>query len=329
MPKIYELTELTDPALGDQLVVNDVSVPVSGQAKWMDLETLQGLIGGSTTGFTPGGRLTTTSGTPVPVTDVNNAASIWYVPHVHDVIQLWDGSQWAAKRFDHLSVSFASNSSGVNYDVFCWLSGTTPALSRTAWTNDTTRASGITVYEGRPCMTNNRAMLLLGTVRASSTSGTHFTEKQRFVSNVYNTVHLTMANTPAYNDNNTSNSYTHSSTSWSAVNADVDAKIEFVTTLDGTTANGIVRGVGDGAGTLMFAIGVDSTTTAYAAGGTNVSTVMRGTYTAAIRPFTAGYHYFSLLAAMGGGTGSIIVDLVRTGGTTDPRATYIHGFLEG
>jgi hypothetical protein len=40
----------------------------------------------------PGGRLTLTSGTPVTTNDVTGATTIYYVPHNHDQVPLYDGS---------------------------------------------------------------------------------------------------------------------------------------------------------------------------------------------------------------------------------------------
>ena len=139
-------------------------------------------------GITPGGRLTLESGVPVSTTDQTAKTTIYYTPFVHNTILLWDGADWVPTTFTETSLALGTLTSGRPYDVFGYLSSGSLVLESLAWTNDTTRATAVTLQDGRYCKSGDKTRLLLGTFYTTSTTATADSELTRYVGNVYNRV---------------------------------------------------------------------------------------------------------------------------------------------
>jgi len=135
---------------------------------------------------TPGGRLTLTSGTPVTTSDVTGATSIYYTPYVSNVISLWTGARWQPIEFSEYTLALGTLSSGKPYDVFAYLNAGALALEMLAWTNDTTRATAITIQDGRYCKSGDKTRLYLGTFYTTSTTATEDSAAKRYLWNFYN-----------------------------------------------------------------------------------------------------------------------------------------------
>lgn len=151
----------------------------------------------------PAGRLTTESGAPVSASDRTSQSTIYYTPFVHNTVPLWDGAQWKPLRFTETSIALSGLTSGRPYDVFGYLSSNVLALELLAWTNDTTRATAVTLQDGRYCKSGDKTRLLLGTIYTTGTTTTADAEATRYVWNAYNQVNRRMAVANA-----TSHSYT-------------------------------------------------------------------------------------------------------------------------
>jgi hypothetical protein len=136
----------------------------------------------------PGGRLTLESGVPISTSDQTAKTTIYYTPFVHNTINLWDGSNWKPTTFAETSLALGTLTSGKPYDVFGYLSGGALALELLAWTDDSTRATAVTIQDGRYCKSGNKTRLLLGTFYTASTTTTEDSLRRRLVGNMYNTV---------------------------------------------------------------------------------------------------------------------------------------------
>ena len=128
----------------------------------------------------PGGRLTLTSGTPVTTSDVTGATSIYYTPYISNVISLWTGYRWQPIEFSEYTLALGTLTSGKPYDVFAYLSSGVLALEMLAWTNDTTRATAITIQDGRYCKSGDKTRLYLGTFYTTATTTTEDSENNRY-----------------------------------------------------------------------------------------------------------------------------------------------------
>jgi len=165
---------------------------------------------------TPGGRLTLTSGTPVTTSDVTGATSIYYTPYVSNVITLWDGYRWHPIEFSEYTLALGTLSSGKPYDVFAYLSSGALACEVLVWTNDTTRATAITIQDGRYCKSGDKTRLYLGTFYTTATTTTEDSEGgtttqvggKRYLWNMYNRVRRSLRVV------DTADSWTYSTASW-------------------------------------------------------------------------------------------------------------------
>lgn len=139
-------------------------------------------------GVIPGGRLTLESGVPVSTTNQIAKTTIYYTPYVHNVISLWDGTDWVPTTFAETSLALGTITNARPYDVFGYLSSGSLALEMLSWTSNTARATAVTLQDGRYCKSGDKTRLLLGTFYTTSTTTTADSESTRYLSNVYNTV---------------------------------------------------------------------------------------------------------------------------------------------
>ncbi|MCU1276557.1 MAG: hypothetical protein JWM53_103, partial [bacterium] len=163
-------------------------------------------------GIEPGGRLTLTTGVPVTNTDVAGAATVYYTPHRHNRIRLFDGTRWKWYTFAELSQALndatkspAATIANKNYDMFVWDDGGVTRCTRgPKWDDgavagsDTARGTGansteLEFYDGRwvnkIAITNGPAArrgLYVGTVRTDGTPAANDTLAKRHVWNTYN-----------------------------------------------------------------------------------------------------------------------------------------------
>jgi|GEM_PF-2009949 len=173
----------------------------------------------------PGGRLTLTSGTPVTTSDVTGATTVYYTPYLHNIINLWDGYRWVPTEFSETSLALGTVTSGANYDVFAYLNAGALALEKLAWTDDTTRATSITIQDGRLCKSGDKTRLYLGTFRSTSTTETADAAACRYLWNMYNRVFRS-----AYKQGTTQHTYTSSAERpWN--NSQADTEIKWITGL--------------------------------------------------------------------------------------------------
>lgn len=147
----------------------------------------------------PGGRLTLTTGVPVTTADVTGATNVYYTPYLHNVITLWDGKVWLAIEFAQVTLALGTLSSGKPYDVFGFMNAGALNTELLAWTNGTTRATAVTLQDGRYCKSGDKTRLYLGTFYTTATtttedSGGGTTTQvggKRFLWNMYNRVRRT------------------------------------------------------------------------------------------------------------------------------------------
>lgn len=86
------------------------------------------------------GRLTLTSGTPVTVSDVTSASTIYFTPYKGRQIALYTGTAWKMYTFSQISIDISSTSGTSNYDIFAYDNSGTVALElSSAWSSDSTR----------------------------------------------------------------------------------------------------------------------------------------------------------------------------------------------
>jgi hypothetical protein len=275
----------------------------------------------------PGGRLTLTSGSPVS-SEVSGATTIYYCPSAHDIIVLWDGTRWVPIQFVETSAALGTLTSGKPYDVFGYLSGGVLALEFLVWTNDTTRATAVTLQDGRWCKSGDKTRLLLGTFYTTSTTTTEDSATKRYVGNVYNREPRWLFTCPAYSDNNATTTWSATGTSVTEANAGTGSRVGAVFPL----ANNV----------LSVASAWNVTTPAANAGrvGLSIGQVASFDVVASLTANTAfpavaltdasrvgaGLTFAAMLYQVGGGTMTVNADLGRIGGSSfDAYATFMTG----
>ena len=134
----------------------------------------------------PGGRLTLTTGVPVTTADVTGATTVYYTPHLHNVLELCDGTIWVPITYTEVSLALGTVTSGIGYDVFGYLDSGALALESLAWTSGTARATAISLQDGRYCKTGDKTRLYLGSFYTTSTTQTEDSSDRRFLFNMYN-----------------------------------------------------------------------------------------------------------------------------------------------
>jgi hypothetical protein len=252
----------------------------------------------------PGGRLTLESGVSVSTSDQTAKTSVYYTPHTHNRIGLYDGTSWTLHAFAELTLALGTLTSGKNYDVFLYDNAGTLTLEfSAAWTNDTTRADALTTQDGVYVKSGATTRRYLGTIRTTSTTTTEDScggsttqvGGKRFVWNHYNRVHRPIGVVDL------TNSWTYAvATTWRQSNAAAGNKVEVVVGLAGAVIKLRSCNMVNSDSTttaVLSAIGEDSTTTRVAAGVALIAAATSSTYGSASHDLTKyvplGYHYYS------------------------------------
>lgn len=286
----------------------------------------------------PGGRLTLTSGEPVLTSDVTAATTVYYAPHKHNMLSLYDGTRWVAQPFSEMSQTLAdatkspaAAAASSLYDMFIWNDAGTLRLSRgPAWSSDTSRGTGAGttelervngVYLNKVAITNGPSAqrgLYVGTI-STSASGANGQLNMMFapaaaaggsanridVWNCYNRVvvsSLCRDNTNSWSyTTNTLRSYNNSASNRVTVVRGLDEDHDSVT--------GVAYGATSSAGLIIRSgIGVDSTSTFSGSPGRGTSNEI----VALISEYEGlpglGSHYFQILEAGSGTQGTFYGD---------------------
>jgi hypothetical protein len=245
------------------------------------------------------GRLTLTSGVPITTTNVTAATSIYFTPYLGNLITLWNGSYWNTISFTEQSLSLTGLTSGKPFDVFGYLSGSSLALENLIWTNDTTRATSITLQDGRYCKNGDKTKLYLGSFYTTTTGQTEDSETKRFVINHYNSQKRSLTAQSIIG----TGTCPINSTSWVKINGGTGDTVEYISTGLGDTIDICAIFFSAVPTSEIFAgIGDDSITTAdviayNASSGGQTRVCLRIN-----KIKSSGLHYVSMLVASLGGT---------------------------
>lgn len=209
-----------------------------------------------------GGRLTLTSATPVTITDTSGSTpTLYYTPYLHDRITLYtSGSVWTVYQFPELSAASLTGAAGSVADVFIsWNSGS-PGITTIAWTNSTTRATGLTLLNGVLVSSGNFTSRYVGTIFFDTTNTLSDTVLIRGIWNYNNRVTRGLLKTD-------STSHTYGSATFREWNGGATHILQFVVGLLEDSAELELFGTmsipatGATGFAMNMGIGVDSTTT--------------------------------------------------------------------
>lgn len=144
------------------------STPGTG-TKWLNLNSIEDLPLASYQ--LAQGRLTLSSNTPVPSSDVLAATTLYYTPYEGNIITLYNGTRSQDYTFSQLSISLAGLLANTNYDVYCYPNAGNPTLELLAWSSLTAQASVPVRYDGYWVRPGNTSRRWLGTIGIGSTVG--------------------------------------------------------------------------------------------------------------------------------------------------------------
>jgi hypothetical protein len=232
------------------------------------------------------GRLTVSSGVPVPTTDISTS-TLYYTPYNGNMISLYDGTSWAAHTFTERTLALGTMVSGKNYDVFIYNNSGTLTLELAVWSTDTARLTALALTDGVYLKTGALTRRYLGTFRATSTTTTADSLNNRLVWNANNQVERAVKMDTFTYYGYTGHTYT--TAAWRAWNNDSGLIIGYVVGLD--------RGISVGFGSASS--GQISSQAAAWDGGTpaydSVDVISRAGRTYSTRTSVLGYHFVRMM----------------------------------
>ena len=201
-------------------------------------------------------RLTLQSNTPVPTADQTAKATLYLTPYKGKSIALYVSGGWVLRTTSQISISLSGYTTGKPYDVFVYDNAGTPTLETLVWTNDSTRATGLTTQDGVLVKSGDATRLYVGTIYTSATGQCEDSLTKRYVWNYYNRVRRAMRRY------DTTDSWTYTTATVRQARANSSNQLDFVIGFseDGFEARLIALGSNSSTGTLTAGIGYDSST---------------------------------------------------------------------
>lgn len=110
--------------------------------------------------------LSPASGIPIPLISYSSVGTIYITPYQGNYTSLWDGSSWVAMNGTEASIVLTDNPSlyatNTVHDVFQYISSGAIAYETLAWTNATTRATDLAIYDGVYCKSGDKTRRYIG-----------------------------------------------------------------------------------------------------------------------------------------------------------------------
>jgi hypothetical protein len=170
-----------------------------------------------------GGRLTLSSFLPIPSLDVASGSTLYWTPYSGGMIAIWDGTAWRTRLSDEVSLALSGMTSGKNYDVYAYWTGSALALELgPAWSTDTARSDSFFRQDGVYLRGTNHTRRYVGTIRATGATTTQDSKAKRFVWNHYNRVPRKLYAAGA------DTTWTYNATTIRQANSNTANKVEFV-----------------------------------------------------------------------------------------------------
>lgn len=276
---------------------------------------------GGTAGYIPQicqGRLTLTTGVPVPTADQLAKTILYFTPYKGNKIALYDGAAWQLLTLAEISLSLSTVGLNQTYDVFVDYNGGTPNLGIVTWANETNRATALVLQDGVLVLQNVSTSRYVGTIRGTANGQCEDSGMVRGVWNYYNRVLRLMAKIE------TAVSWTYNGTTPRPRNNSTANRVSFVV---GVTEDAVVVRLssevtnGEGAAAII-GIGQDRTDAndAGAVGATGQATAITVSVLSLLTMLpVAGFHFAQALEWTSGATCTFIgagIGLGRSGSLT-------------
>ncbi len=171
----------------------------------------------------PGGRLTLTSGTPIPIGDQLAKTTVYYTPYLHSIIGIYESTDdiWKTFQFAEISIAVPATTT-TPFDIFIYDNAGTLTLQVVDWTDDDNRATALVEQDGALVKSGDTEKRYLGTGRTTGVSGQcEDSFAKRFVWNYYNRTSRTLSK-------GVSASHTYSTATFRPWNNDTANRIELI-----------------------------------------------------------------------------------------------------
>jgi hypothetical protein len=245
-------------------------------------------------------RLTLETGVPISTTDQTAKTTLYLTKYKGDQIVVYSGTAWSTIALGaDISITLASLTAGLPYDVYVYNNAGTLTLELTAWTNTTTRATALTTQNGVYVKTGATTRRYIGTICIQATGQCEDSSARRLIWNYYN-----RAQKVCYGVD-TTNSWAYTTATFRAANNN---------TTDGVGRVAVVVGIGEDSveGRRIFAarngtvgtffaggVGIDSTSIDSCLikgyGVAQVANIPNQVESIYVGILSAGYHYIQAL----------------------------------
>lgn len=209
-------------------------------------------------GLACNGRLTLSTGVPVTASDVTAAGTVYFTPNKGNIVWLYTGSTWVPHFLSELSLALSGLTASKPADIFLDYNAGTPQLVGTSWTNDTTRATALTLQDGVPVQTGNTDWRYLGTIYVDGSNQCADSFAKRHVWNMYNRVARPMRVLEG------TDNWNYTTATFRQANGSTANQLDFVRGLNEDAVLAEVGGLATNPSTsvvVRVAVGLDSTTT--------------------------------------------------------------------
>lgn len=250
------------------------------------------------------GRLTLTTAVPVTTSDVTAATTLYFTPYKGNLIGTYSGSVWSINAFTEQSITLASLTAALPYDVF--IVDSTLALELLPWTNGTTRATALVMQDGILCKTGALTRRYLGTICIAATGQCEDSLLKRLVWNYYN---RTLRKLKVVD---TTDSWVYSTNTWRSWNNSAANRVQMVIGVSEDAVDLFFGGLlSNGSGNSMnIGIGLDSTSVNSADILPSAGSAGAGAHARYVGYPGVGSHFLQLLEiASAAGTGTFFGDL--------------------
>jgi hypothetical protein len=177
------------------------------------MKTLVSSLGGADK-YPMEARLTLETGVAVSATAQTAKTTLYLTKYKGDQIATYSGTAWVniALTAD-LSITLATLTASLPYDVWVYSNAGTLTLELTAWTNTTTRATALTTQNGVCVKTGATTRRYVGTICITATTGQcEDSESSRLVYNYYNQVQRQLSAI------DTTDNWSYTTATWRAAN---------------------------------------------------------------------------------------------------------------
>lgn len=274
------------------------------------------------------GRLTLTTGLPVTVVDVTAATTLYYTATWGcNQVTLWNGTANQTDTLTEANVAVPATTSQM-YDVFAFDNAGMVNIEVLAWTNDTTRATAITLQNGYLAKSGTPTRRYVGSFRTTTVSGqTEDSVAKRYVWNFYNRASRPLQRVEA------TSTWAYSTSTIRQANGAAANQVDIVVGVADTRLDLLLNVNVDNtaSGSASAGIGEDSTTTytsaavgIFSPNSSGVSVGIPGSCRLVKYP-AIGHHFYSW-NEWGNGSTTNWYGAVSLGGTV---SSGLFGFIEG